>query len=98
MTCPILPMSVAVLVLASMAWQSAAALEPQAQRGLTFARYNCAPCHAIGSAGSSPLSAAPPFRTLHTRYPVEDLTESFAEGIKTGHPSMPEWRLDPGQI
>jgi len=26
------------------------------------------------------------------------LAEAFAEGIRTGHPSMPEFRLDPGQI
>ena len=41
---------------------------------------------------------APPFRTLHERYPVESLQESLAEGIVTGHPSMPEFRLDPGQV
>jgi mono/diheme cytochrome c family protein len=48
--------------------------------------------------GESPLPIAPPFRTLHTRYPVEELAESLAEGITTGHPSMPEFRLDPAQI
>ena len=26
------------------------------------------------------------------------LEEAFAEGIVTGHPTMPEFRLDPGQI
>ena len=41
---------------------------------------------------------APPFRTLHERYPVEDLEESLSEGITTGHPSMPEFRFDPEQI
>jgi cytochrome c len=40
---------------------------------------------------------APPFRTLHERYPVEDLVEPLAEGIVTGHPTMPEFRFDPGQ-
>jgi cytochrome c len=35
---------------------------------------------------------------LHQRYPVDDLAESLAEGISTGHPTMPEWRFDPGQI
>jgi cytochrome c len=28
---------------------------------------------------------------------VEDLAEAFAEGITTGHPSMPEFQLNPGQ-
>ena len=48
--------------------------------------------------GPSPLEIAPPFRTLHQRYPVEKLQESLAEGIVTGHPSMPEFQLDPGQV
>jgi cytochrome c len=44
------------------------------------------------------LKIAPPFRTLHLRYPVEDLQEPLAEGIVTGHPTMPEFRFDPGQV
>jgi cytochrome c len=46
----------------------------------------------------APLKIAPPFRTLHRRYPVETLHEALAEGIVTGHPTMPEFRLDPDQI
>lgn len=73
-------------------------LSPRAQRGLTFAKANCAKCHAIGPVGDSPLPIAPPFRTLHTRYPVENLAEALAEGIVTGHPTMPEFQLDGAQI
>jgi len=73
-------------------------LSPPAQRGLVFVRTNCARCHAIGKIGESPLRIAPPFRTLHERYPVDSLQESLAEGIVTGHPTMPEFRLDPGQV
>jgi hypothetical protein len=29
---------------------------------------------------------------------VESLEEALAEGIVSGHPTMPEFRLDPGQI
>lgn len=76
----------------------ASAQEARAQRGQVFARTHCAKCHAIGKLDTSPLKEAPPFRALHTRYPVEDLAESLAEGIVTGHPSMPEFRLDPAQI
>jgi hypothetical protein len=47
---------------------------------------------------ASPLRIAPPFRTLHQRYPIEQLGEAFAEGISTGHPTMPEFRLQPDQI
>jgi mono/diheme cytochrome c family protein len=77
---------------------AAQGLSPAAQRGLTFVRTNCARCHSIDSVSASPLSVAPPFRTLHLKYPVETLQEALAEGIVTGHPSMPEFRLDPGQI
>lgn len=73
-------------------------LSPRAQRGLVFARTNCVKCHAIGLSGESPLPIAPPFRTLHTRYPVDNLAEALAEGIVTGHPSMPEFQLDGAQI
>lgn len=73
-------------------------LSPTAQRGLVIVRANCSRCHAIGKAGDSPLPIAPPFRTLHERYPVKDLEEPLAEGIVTGHPTMPEFRFDPGQV
>lgn len=44
------------------------------------------------------LRQAPQFRSLHLRYPVETLEEALAEGIVTGHPSMPEFRLEPDEI
>ncbi len=68
------------------------------QVGQRLVEANCARCHAVGRTGDSPLPIAPPFRTLHTRYPVEGLAEALAEGIVTGHPTMPEFRLDPDQI
>lgn len=73
-------------------------LSPEAQRGLVIVRTDCSRCHAIGKVGGSPLKIAPPFRTLHSHYPVEDLEEPLAEGIITGHPTMPEFRFDPGQV
>jgi cytochrome c len=78
--------------------RSEEALSPAAQRGLVFVRTHCAKCHSVDRVGSSPLAVAPPFRRLHERYPVETLQESLAEGIVTGHPSMPEFQLDPGQV
>ena len=78
--------------------RGAAGLDPDAQRGQTFVRTNCSQCHSIDKVSPSPLNIAPPFRTLHLRYPVEHLAEALAEGIVTGHPSMPEFKLDPGQI
>ncbi|MDB5582502.1 MAG: cytochrome [Bradyrhizobium sp.] len=76
----------------------ALATSPAEQRGKTFALTNCARCHSIDKVTPSPLKIAPPFRTLHTRYPIESLAEALAEGIVTGHPTMPEFRLEPDQI
>lgn len=91
---------VAALVLMGflVAVSRAETLSPAAQRGRVFVQTNCANCHAVGRTGDSPLSIAPPFRTLHTRYPVESLQEALAEGIVTGHPSMPEFSLAPDQV
>src|SRR5690348_4605478 len=78
-----------------------AALSPSAQRGLNLARINCARCHSIDKVSQSPLKLAPPFRTLHERYPVESLEEPLAEGLMTGqagHSSGPEVRFEPDQI
>jgi mono/diheme cytochrome c family protein len=77
---------------------SALAASPSEERGKTFALNNCARCHSIDKVSPSPLKIAPPFRNLHKRYPIETLAESLAEGIQTGHPTMPEFRLDPDQI
>jgi len=87
-----------VLALAPFQAKGEEALSPAAQRGLIIVRTDCSRCHAIGKVGDSPLPLAPAFRTLHARYPVEDLQEPLAEGIVTGHPTMPEFRFDPGQV
>ena len=76
----------------------AVAASPAEQRGKTFALNNCAECHSIDRVTQSPLKIAPPFRTLHLRYPIETLGEALAEGISTGHPTMPQFQLDPDQI
>ncbi|MDR3420628.1 MAG: cytochrome c [Xanthobacteraceae bacterium] len=97
---PRVALAAAVLAVWALLPQSARSepLSPPAQRGQVFVRTNCSHCHSVERVGESPLRVAPPFRTLHERYPVESLQESLAEGIVTGHPSMPEFQLDPGQI
>jgi mono/diheme cytochrome c family protein len=92
---PLIVSLVAILILPS---QAQAQVSPAVQRGLQFSQTNCSRCHSIDKVSPSPLSIAPPFRTLHQRYPVENLQVPLAEGIRTGHPTMPEFRLDPGQI
>lgn len=86
--------AVAVLVAGAVEAQE----DPRIHRGRQFAEANCAMCHAIGRFGDSPLAIAPPFRSLSLRYPVEDLEEALAEGIVTGHPTMPQVQLDAAQI
>lgn len=71
---------------------------PAAQRGLTFVRVHCAQCHSIDQVSDSPLTIAPPFRTLHLRYPIESLRRPLSEGISARHPTMPQFRLDPDQL
>jgi cytochrome c len=68
------------------------------RRGKALAQSNCSRCHSIDRTTRSPRAAAPPFRTLHKRYPVETLEDALGEGLSTGHPRMPEFRLDPGQV
>ena len=72
--------------------------EPSVSAGKAFAQANCSHCHSIDKFTQSSLPIAPPFRTLHLRYPVESLEEALGEGLSTGHPNMPEFRLDPGQV
>lgn len=78
-------------------WPAPAAAQ-SVQRGVVIARTYCMNCHAIDKVSPSPLKAAPPFRDLYRRYPVESLEEALAEGIVTGHPSMPEFSFDADQI
>jgi cytochrome c len=72
------------------------AADPRA--GEVFAIENCSRCHAVGGTGASPNRKAPPFRTVANKYKLEDLEEGFAEGIVTGHNTMPEFTLTPRQI
>lgn len=65
--------------------------------GQRIAKANCAPCHAIGKTGASPREGAPPFRTLHRRYDLDNLQEALVEGVAVGHrgSDMPEFEFTP---
>lgn len=91
-------LSIAAIFTMALALPAAAATDQEVARGLKIAEENCAVCHAIGKEGDSQHPAAPPFRTLSSRYPVETLEEALAEGIVTGHPFMPEVELEPEEI
>ncbi|MFD1190348.1 MULTISPECIES: c-type cytochrome [Phenylobacterium] len=73
---------------------AAHAQTPSASKGQKIAQTYCASCHAVGRTGKSPNPKSPPFRTLHDRYPVEDIQEALVEGISTGHHGMPEFTFD----
>jgi cytochrome c len=91
--------TLALGMLASLAAQPGLAQQaPAAQRGLTFVRIHCAQCHSIDQISDSPLTIAPAFRTLHLRYPIENLRRPLSEGISARHPTMPQFRLDPDQL
>lgn len=70
----------------------------QVDKGEVLAKENCSRCHAIGKEGDSPHPPAPPFRTLSKKYPIEDLAESLAEGIVSGHPDMPIFVFGPRDV
>ena len=80
------------------AFSGLSCMASSAGQGKHLALTYCARCHAIDKTSPSPLKIAPPFRTLHERYPVGMLEEALAEGIVTGHPAMPEFRFDGEQI
>ncbi|MBP9235009.1 MAG: cytochrome c [Hyphomonadaceae bacterium] len=70
----------------------------QIEAGRVMARTHCKNCHAVGLSDHSAVREAIPFRRLSELYPVSGLAEALAEGIVTGHPSMPEWVLEPEEI
>jgi cytochrome c len=89
-------MAVAAAALVTTASQDAIA--QSLKRGEELLTRNCAPCHAVGRGGESPNKVAPPFRILGQRYPIESLEEALGEGIMSGHPDMPEFSFDAGDV
>jgi cytochrome c len=66
--------------------------------GQALLTQNCGSCHAVGKSGESPRREAPAFRTLGQRYPIEALEEALGEGIVSGHPDMPEFAFEAGDV
>jgi cytochrome c len=98
MSLPALAVAVFFLVCAGAQARDSKPERGNPQAGFTLAKEYCSRCHAIQKVGASPLAIAPAFRDLHLRDPVDELAESLGEGIRTGHPTMPEFRFDPDQI
>ncbi|PHP67326.1 cytochrome C [Zhengella mangrovi] len=93
-----LVISLASAAMVACGLSGARAEEPDIAHGKALVETNCAKCHAYQHDDVSPNPAAPPFRDLSKRYPVDALQEAFAEGIVTGHEEMPEFEATPRQI
>ena len=79
-------------------WHGAYASPISVARGKRIAEDNCAPCHAIGRAGTSPNPDSTPFKTLSQARPGESLEETFAHGMQAGHGGMPMFVAPTEQI
>jgi len=75
-----------------------AAAAQDAKLGESLLVRDCGHCHATGKTGNGPRADAPPFRTLGKRYPIDSLEEALGEGIMSGHPDMPEFKYDAGEV
>lgn len=79
-----------------------AAIAPAAaqdvKQGETLLARDCGRCHAVGRTGDSAHKFAPAFRSLGKRYPIESLEEALGEGIMSGHPDMPEFKFEAGDV
>jgi cytochrome c len=91
-----IPTALAMALGLMAATQPAAAVE-DLKRGETLLTRACGSCHAVGR-GDSPTKDVPTFRTLGQRYPIESLEEALGEGIMSGHPDMPEFKFDAGDV
>lgn len=90
-------LAMAIVVLAATACAAPGVEAPQASLasdGRSIAEAECAGCHAVGEYGDSPNAAAPPFRTLLSRYRAEVLEEELIQGIQVAHP-MPDFQFNP---
>jgi mono/diheme cytochrome c family protein len=86
------------VIVAIAATAAGSATAQDLKRGQELLTRNCASCHAVGRVGESTHKFAPAFRTLGQRYPIESLEEALGEGIMSGHPDMPEFRFDGGDV
>ncbi|MCA8900834.1 MAG: cytochrome c [Hyphomonas sp.] len=62
--------------------------------GQGLAEDNCARCHGLGQE-DPPRTDAPALRHLLTGLDSEAIKDDFREGIKIGHPDMPQFEFTP---
>ncbi|MBI3677442.1 MAG: cytochrome c [Proteobacteria bacterium] len=66
--------------------------------GKLVAQNECSRCHAIDQEGANPRADAPLFRQILSRYRSDALEDELVEGIKLGHPDMPQFKLNPRAV
>ncbi|NCU13094.1 MAG: cytochrome c [Sphingomonadaceae bacterium] len=75
-----------------------APLSASAERGLAFAKANCAGCHAVEGSGASPNAEAPAFAAIAN---MPDLTgETLRQYLRDSHnyPAAMNFTVEPAQI
>lgn len=88
----------AAILIVAVSYVFGAQAAPNTLAGRRVAQ-RCKACHAVGVKGASPNTAAPTFRTLARKYPLENLQEGLAEGLVVGHAQgMPRVKLTPRQV
>jgi mono/diheme cytochrome c family protein len=78
--------------------QSSSFDQTSIDNGRVVAERECSACHATGLAGPSPRRDAPVFRNILSRYHSDTLETELVQGIKLGHPDMPQFQLNPKAV
>ena len=86
--------AVAMLASACVGQQAEPTRRALAEDGRAIAEAQCSSCHAVGEYGPSPNLAAPPLRTVLSRYRADVLEEELINGIRVSHP-MPDFQFNP---
>jgi mono/diheme cytochrome c family protein len=91
-TSGIKPLALAML---SLAWSTPGhALDAEQQHGEELLQKMCARCHAVGTAGASPNTLAPPFRKLgEDKLYDPDFVQRLQDGYSSIHRFMPTFRF-----
>ena len=68
------------------------------RRGKTIAVTRCSNCHSIERLAEAPARPRRPFEAFTSNTRSNCWEYALAEGMSTGHPRMPEFRLEPDQV
>lgn len=66
---------------------------PLERQGRAIAQKLCAPCHAIGARGKSPVAGAPEFRHLERTVDLDTFGDRLQDGLFSGHKDMPRFNF-----